>query len=121
MSLKRAVYKDDRGMFRVVMLPDNVSEDEAPHGIPLGPPNLSELGLPEEMEVRLSNELYYRDILTPVDAVKNRAGIASAIQSVLKLDADRIVTLYAGKDYQNARKESPENQSNSTVSSRRPR
>jgi len=103
MSLKRVMYTDSDGRKRVVLLPEEYSEDQAEAiGIPVGPPRLDELGLPLELEVRLNNELYNRGILEPNDALRKRADIMGAIQSALKIDTDIIVTLYIGKDYRNA-------------------
>ena len=101
MSLKRAEYKDAEGRKKVVLIPEE--SDQAEMGIPVGPPDLTELGLPLELEVRLNNELANRGILTAVDALKNRVEISLAIQSVLKLDADRIINVYTGPDFTNAK------------------
>jgi hypothetical protein len=119
MSLKKISFKDEYGRHKVVLLPEEESEENAAIGVPVGPPDLSELGLPAEMEIRLNNELFYRGILTPQDALKKRPEVSAAIQSVLKLDTERIVTIYAGKDYRNGRKESPEIKSDSPVRYRR--
>lgn len=101
MSLKRAEWTDPDGRRKVVLIPEE--SDQAEMGIPVGPPPLDELGLPLEIEVRLNNELVNRGILTAVDALRNRAEISLALQSVLKLDADRIVQTYVGPDFRNAK------------------
>ena len=121
MSLKKISYKDSEGRHKVVLLPEDESEENAAIGVPVGPPDLSELGLPVDMEIRLNNELFYRGILTPQDALKKRSEVSAAIQSTLKLDTEHIVTIYAGKDYRNARKESPEVKPNSPIRYRRSR
>lgn len=105
MGLQRVSYTDQDGRKKVVLLPEGVSEDEAAMGIPIGPPSLDELGLPLESEVRLNNELFNRGIFTAVDAIKRRADIIAAIQATFKVDASRIVTVYTGGDYQNAKQE----------------
>lgn len=103
MSLKRVSYTDSDGRKRVVLLPEEYSDDQAEAiGIPVGPPRLDELGLPLELEVRLNNELFHRGILEPNDALRRRPDIMGAIQSALKIDTDAIVTLYVGKDFKNA-------------------
>lgn len=120
MSLVRFSYKDPDGRWKVVLLPEGASEEEAERGIPIGPPPLSELGLPLETEVRLNNELYHRDIITPTDALRRRGDIVSAIQSVFKIDAESVVTLFVGRDYVNA-STSAENIGNTAIPNRRPR
>lgn len=120
MSLKKVIYKDQEGRHKVVLLPEEESEENAAIGVPVGPPDLSELGLPSDMEIRLNNELFYRGILTPQDALKKRAEVSAAIQSVLKLDTERIVVIYAGKDYRNnGREKSPEVKPNPPLRHRR--
>ena len=103
MSLKRTSWIDSDGRKKIVLLPDDTGEENAEMGIPLGPPSLAELDLPPELEVRLNNELVNRGIITAVDALKNRAEISLAIQSVLKLDVNRIIQMYTGPDYKNAK------------------
>lgn len=101
MSLKRTSWTDSDGRKKVVLIPEE--SDQAEMGIPVGPPSLAELGLPLELEVRLNNELANRGILTATDALRGRAEISLAIQSVLKLDADRIIQVYVGPDFKNAK------------------
>lgn len=101
MSLKRASWIDPEGRKKVVLIPEESDQPEM--GIPVGPPPLTELDLPLELEVRLNNELVNRGILTPAEALKNRAEISLAIQSALKLDVDRIIQMYTGPDFKNAK------------------
>lgn len=121
MSLQRVIHIDESGRKKYVLLPEGVSENEADKGIPVGPPDFTELGLPEELEVRLNNELFNRGIIEVKDALRGRDQIQAALMSVLKVDAGRVVEAYTGKDYNNARPESPENFSNSALHDRRPR
>jgi hypothetical protein len=122
MGLKNAIYTDDTGRKHSVLLPEGVPEEEAEKGIPLGPPDLTELGLPEEIGVRLHNELFYRGIITGNDALRNRPSIMSAIQSCLKLSVDNVLGIYLGKDYKNYGREKPaEGVPNPSVSHRRSR
>lgn len=99
MSLERVTYTDEKGRKKYVLLPEGASKEEAEIGVPVGPPSLEELNLPEEIEVRLNNELYNRNIVTLSDALKDRAGIVSALQAVFKIDAGRIIDVFLGKDY----------------------
>lgn len=103
MSLKRTSWIDPEGRKKFVLIPEESGEEQAEMGIPVGPPSFAELELPTEIEVRLNNELANRGILTPVDALRNRAEISLAIQSALKIDVDRVVQMYVGKDFTNAK------------------
>lgn len=103
MSLKRASWIDPEGRKRVVLLPEDQGAENAEMGIPVGPPSFAELNLPIEIEVRLNNELVNRNIVTTTDALKNRAEILLAIQWALKVDVDRIIQMYAGSNYKNAK------------------
>lgn len=107
MALQRFTYTDEKGRKKYVLLPEGASEDEVTMGVPVGPPSLEDLNLPEEIEVRLNNELYHRNIVTLADALKNRAGIVSALQATFKVDAGSIVNVFLGKDYQIASPERP--------------
>ena len=103
MSLKRASWTDSEGRRKFVLIPEEAGEEQAEMGIPVGPPSLAELNLPIELEVRLNNELASRGILTAVDALKGRAEILQAIQSAIKVDVDRVLQMYVGSDFQNAK------------------
>lgn len=103
MSLKRASYIDAEGRKKVVLIPEEAGQEQVEMGIPVGPPSLADLNLPEELEVRLNNELVNRGILTPIEALRNRTEISLAIQSALKLDVDKIIKMYTGPDFKNAK------------------
>lgn len=103
MSLRRTTFTDPDGRIKAVLLPEEVPDSEASRGVPIGPPDLSALGWPKDIEVRLHNELFYRGILTPTDALKRRGEIASAIQASLKLDTEAVVVQYLGNDYKIAK------------------
>lgn len=106
MTLKRVSYTEDSGKKVMVLLPQEAPEEEAQKGILIGPPEIESLGLSEEATVRLHNELFERGILTPKDALRGRDQIMYALQATFKVDVDRIVELYVGEDYKNARHES---------------
>lgn len=101
-GLRRVSYVDLDGRKRVSLLPHGVGDEEAESGIPIGPPRLEELELPKDIEVRLNNELYHRGIITPQDAVRGRGEIVAALNAVFKIDANRIIEVYVGKEQQNA-------------------
>jgi hypothetical protein len=124
MSLQRVSYIDPNGMKKVVLLPEGAPESEAARGIPVGPPDLSSLGLPYETQVRLNNELHARGIIDEFSATRGRQDIVLALMSVFKVDANSIVELFVGKDESNAHETSPaspEEQSNPAVHNRRSR
>jgi len=118
MPLKQVGYQDNDGRYRAVLLPELEPDEFAElRGIPIGPPDLSELGLPTDLEIRLNNELYHRGIIDAKSAIKNRQEIVYALQSVLKLDAERIIGVYLGRSLDNGSK-TTEKFSNKTVSNR---
>lgn len=92
--MKEASYTDEKGRKWATQLPDNAVDVDAEMGIPLGPPSLEGLHLPEELEVRLHNQLFARRIFTHSQAESNKLGIQAAMQAVLKLDILHIVTIY---------------------------
>lgn len=103
MSLERITYTDEEGRKKVVLLPNDSLEADPSMGVPVGPPTLENLNLPKEIEVRLNNELFNRNILTAQDALKHRGEILYAVQAALKIDANSVLDMYLGAGYQNAR------------------
>lgn len=118
--MRRVSYTDHEGRLRVSMIPEEALDIEAEVGVPIGPPDLSGLKLPLEIEVRLNNELYHRGILDARDALRNRQEIVYALQAALKVDAERIFGMYLGRNLTNGA-ETPEKLSNSTLPNRRSR
>jgi len=92
---RRVTYTDDAGRRWVVMLPEGKPDSDASMGIPVGPPSLEPLGLPEEIEVRLHNALVDRGLLTERDAKMRRSHLLGALQAALKVDIVRVAALYA--------------------------
>lgn len=87
-------YQDRAGRKFKVQLPDDAPDSHARYGIPVGPPDLSSLGLPRETEVRLNNQLYNRGILTKKEARRGRQEIFAALQAAFGVDTGRIIDLY---------------------------
>lgn len=79
-------------------LPNDVPEEQAVKGIPIGPPSLEPLGLPVAFDVALHNQLFHRKLFTPRDVRLRRRDVMSAIQAALKVDTERIVQLYVSDD-----------------------
>lgn len=92
--MKELSYKDRLNRTWYVKLPEGIPDSDAPLGIPIGPPSLESLGLPEEIEIALHNQLAARRIFTARDVKIHRAEVSAAIQGALKLDTERIYTLY---------------------------
>lgn len=92
---RRASYTDDIGRRWAVDLPDGTPDSDAKMGIPVGPPSLESLGLPEEIEVRLHNQLFERHLLTERDAKRNLPAVFGALQAALRVDTGRVVAVYA--------------------------
>ena len=92
--MRQSQYIDSKGRFHSVLLPDGLLDSDASMGISLGPPSLQSLGLPEETEIALHNQLFSRGIFTLQDAKRRRQDVMGAIQGALKLDVERILELY---------------------------
>jgi hypothetical protein len=91
---KRGSYTDSEGRKWAVMLPDEAIAGSESMGLPIGPPSLEPLGLPLEVEVRLHNQLYERELFTERDVKARRLHVQGAIQAALKVDVEKIVQLY---------------------------
>lgn len=91
--LKEVSYRDSEGRNWKVLLPENVSEAEASRGIPVGPPSLAPLKLPLDVEVRLHNELYARQLFIQEDYQNRRQHVMGALMAALRLDVQRLVDL----------------------------
>lgn len=77
-----------------VQVPEGAPKHLWNAGIVVGPPDLTPLGLPKELETRLHNELHARGIITQKDARKRSQDVHGALQSALRIDAQRVVELY---------------------------
>ena len=87
-------------MLQRAMLPDGVSEDEAPLGVPVGVEMVEPLvaaGMPRETAIRLQIELRRRGIWTAADLRRRRIGdeVFAALQSAYKTDVAAILNLIA--------------------------
>lgn len=86
-------YKDDEGRWWKVRIPSG-AQDQAAMGIPVGPPDLSTLGLPEEVSVRLHNQLFHRGLFTRADLRGRGQEVFAAVQAAFKVDASAVTALY---------------------------
>lgn len=95
MVLRTAQYEDTEGRRRRVLLPETLTDEEAEMGIPNGPPLLTALQLPADIEVKLHNELFNRGLFTLRDIRKaGRPAIQAALMAALSLDVERVLALY---------------------------
>lgn len=91
--LIRASYQDEAGRHWVTLVPQGM-EQEAHMGVPVGPPSLESLGLPEEVSIRLHNQLFQRGLLTKNDLRGKSREIVAAIQAAYRVDYARVTGLF---------------------------
>jgi len=113
MGLRRATYTDEDGRRWAVMLPESAGDEDAEIGIPVGPPPMEGLSLPECAAVVLHNELHDRGIFTLRDAIRNRPQIQAALMAALKVDAETVMAQYRATESEatKGRSESTESKS----------
>jgi hypothetical protein len=85
---------DDYGRVTRVLIPEGAPDSDADHGLVLGPPDLTSLGYPLDIEVRLHNGLEGRGIITAQDAIARPDEIQRAIQSAFKASAQQVQTVF---------------------------
>jgi len=88
--MKIVVWTDDRGYKHRSMLRDRDPDRMAPEGIPLDPPDLSQLDW-EGLVKDLHNMLIDKELSTWDEVQKSQTGVTSSILSVMKRP---IVALY---------------------------
>jgi hypothetical protein len=77
----------------MVLVPEG-QQSEAHMGIPVGPPDVSSLGLPQDVAVALHNQLFHRGLLTPKDLRGRAPEVFASLQAALKVNTAAIVSLY---------------------------
>ena len=92
--MRETSYTDSKGRHQAVSLPEGLPDSAASLGLPVGPPCLESLGLPQEVEVRLHNQLFARRIFTAREAQARRQDVFAALQASYKVDAQRIIQVY---------------------------
>lgn len=92
--MREVKYEDKQGRLWLVRLPDHAPDSDAAMGIIVGPPPMNELGLPEEIAIRLHNQLYHRGLFTLKDVERRRQEVVGAIQVTLKLSMQHILAVY---------------------------
>lgn len=93
--MKLVDYKDGRGRWYRVRLPDEVPVDQASLGVPVGPPNVvDDLGLPEPFATNLHNQLFMRKLYTAEDVRKNTQALQGAIMTAMAVDVSTVYESY---------------------------
>lgn len=82
-------YEDDTGRVWTMLVPQR--ETNPALGIPVGPPDTTELGLPEELAVRLHNQLNQRRVFTFVDGKHRINEIEAALKAALRVDVMKVL------------------------------
>lgn len=94
--MRRVTHIDSLGRRTLVEVPDDVPESHHAYGLRIGPPSLESLGLPQEQEVRLHNQLHDRGLLSVKDIKHRSQEIFAALQAALRVDVTTIENLYRG-------------------------
>ena len=92
--MRTVLYTDLFGRKTRVLIPGSAPDSEAALGIVQGPPPLESLGLPLEVEVRLHNQLYDRELFTLADLRRRPNDLLGAVLSAMKVDAQRVKQVY---------------------------
>ncbi len=82
-------HTDDAGRNWTMLVPEH--ETNVALGISLGPPDTTELGLPEEFAVRLHNQLNQRRVFTFEDGKHRINEIEAALKAALRVDVRKIM------------------------------
>lgn len=94
--MRKVEWKDERGRMFLSMLENFEDDSKASQGIVVGPPNIvDDLNLPEDVAVRLHNQLFQRKLWTLRDINKQPQQLFAALQSALNIDVQKIMSLYA--------------------------
>lgn len=91
--LVNADYEDEDGRWWRVRVPLG-SEGQAAMGIPVGPPDVSSLGLPDAVSIRLHNQLFHRGLFTKVNLRGRSQEVFAAVQAAYKVDSGAVTALY---------------------------
>lgn len=75
-----------------VLVPDG--ETDTARGVITGPPDLSSLNLPEDVEERLHNELFVRGMKNKRVANKRRDEVFASLQAAFSVNTDKILECY---------------------------
>lgn len=89
--MRKAKYTAADGRKFSTMLPDDMPDEQAHVGVPVGPPDLVDAIVdgysPREFAVRLHNELHDRGVLTSRDARRDPGTVVAALMRAHLKDA----------------------------------
>lgn len=85
-------YEDADGYWWRVRVPEGANDLSM--GIPIGPPDLTALGLPPDLQRRLHNQLWSRHLFTRRDLRGRMPEVLAALQATYKVDAQAVTALY---------------------------
>ena len=86
-------YEDESGRWWKVRVPEGATTPVS-MGIPVGPPDISELNLPDDVGVRLHNQLFNRGLFTRDDLRGRGREVQAALQAAYRVDAVAVTALY---------------------------
>lgn len=96
--MREASWTDGDGRHHAVLLPDDVADSEAPKGIPLGPPPMTDLGLPAAVEIELHNQLFHRRIFTAADAARRTEEVRTCVMRAFRVSVHSVVAAFSPSD-----------------------
>lgn len=86
-QLRAIDWQDDLGRNHRTLLPDDAPDEDAPMGIPIGPPDVvGHLGLPEPLATRIHNLLHERGLWSTKEVRANDGALFGVLQSALRVD-----------------------------------
>lgn len=91
--LVRSQFTDDEGKMWAVLVPED-QIDTPELGFIIGPPDVSVLGLPSEISVRLHNQLFTRNLLSKADLRGQNQQVYAALHAAFRLDFASVTSLY---------------------------
>lgn len=92
--MREAAYQDSEGRWHQVLLPDGAPDHEASAGVYVGPPSLSELDLPLDVEIRLHNQLFHRRLFKAADVRRRKRDVVAALMATLAVDAEKVAQVF---------------------------
>ena len=94
--MKEVEWTDERGRKFLSKLENHEPEEDAPLGIIIGPPDITdELGLPDEVAVKLHNQLFNRKLWTMRDIQRRPRELPAALQAAIGISVQKVTSAYA--------------------------
>ena len=90
LAMRQVTFTDKFGFKKVSLIRDTDSDDLAPQGVPIGPPDLDLVDW-EEVKRDLNNMLVDKGILTYQDIIRQNTAVSTCVKASL---TSKIVILY---------------------------